>query len=127
MSTAQGELHKQQQLRAHAHRMRVGPSDPERVLWAALRSSQLGTRFRRQVVLRGYIVDFFAPEARLVVEVDGAHHERRRGADKRRDAALAEAGLTVLRLTAQLVLRNLPAALQRVEQALSALAAAGEP
>jgi very-short-patch-repair endonuclease len=65
MSTAQGKLHKQQQLSAHAHRMRVGPSEPERVLWAALRSSRLGTRFRRQVVLLGYIVDFFAPVARL--------------------------------------------------------------
>jgi very-short-patch-repair endonuclease len=83
-----------------------------------LRSSQLGTRFRRQVVLRGYIVDFFAPEARLVVEVDGAHHERRRGADKRRDAVLAEAGLTVLRLPAQLVLGNLPVTLRLVLQAL---------
>ena len=58
MSTARGKLHKQQQLTAHAHRMRIAPSEPERVLWQALRSSQLGTRFRRQVVLRGIIVDF---------------------------------------------------------------------
>ena len=118
MSTAQGKLHKQQELTAHAHRMRVGPSEPERVLWAALRSSQLGTRFRRQVVLHGYIVDFFAPVARLVVEVDGAHHARRSGADKRRDAALVEAGLRVLRLPAQVVVGTLPVAVQSVVQAL---------
>jgi hypothetical protein len=43
-------------------------------------------------VLLGYVVDFFAPAARLVVEVDGAHHARQRGADTRRDRALAEAG-----------------------------------
>ena len=118
MSTAHGKLHKQQQLTAHAHRMRIAPSEPERVLWAALRSSQLGTRFGRQVVLLGYVVDFFAPAARLVVEVDGAHHARQRGADKRRDAALAEARLTVLRLPAQLVLGNLPVTLRLVLQAL---------
>ena len=118
MATAHGKLHKQQQLTAHAHRMRIAPSEPERVLWQALRSSQLGTRFRRQVVLRGIIVDFFAPAEALVVEVDGAHHTRQRGADTRRDGALAEAGLTVLRLPAQLVLSNLPAALQAVVQAL---------
>ena len=118
MSTAHGKLHKQQQLSAHAHRMRLAPSEPERVLWQALRSSQLGTWFRRQVVVRGYIVDFFAPAARLVVEVDGAHHARQRGADKRRDAALAEARLTVLQLPARLVLSNLPAAVQIVAQAL---------
>ena len=66
----------------------------------------------------GYIVDFVAPAARLVVEVDGAHHARQRAADKRRDAALEEAGLTVLRLPAELVLSNLPAALLRVMHAL---------
>jgi very-short-patch-repair endonuclease len=50
-----------------------------------LRGSQLGVRFRRQVVVHGYIVDFFAPSAGLAVEADGAQHTRQRGADKRRD------------------------------------------
>ena len=119
MSTALGKLRKQQQLTAHAHRMRIAPSEPERVLWAALRSSQLGVRFRRQVVLEGYIVDFFAPSARLVVEVDGAHHTRQRGADKRRDRALAAAGVTVLRLPACVVVSSLPAAVQIIAGALA--------
>jgi very-short-patch-repair endonuclease len=69
MSSVLGKLRKQQQLAAHAHRLRTAPSEPERVLWAALRASQLGARFRRQVLLHGYIVDFFAPQAQLVVEV----------------------------------------------------------
>jgi very-short-patch-repair endonuclease len=98
--------------------MRTAPSEPERVLWSALRASQLGVRFRRQIVLQGYIVDFFAPAARLVVEVDGAHHALRLGADKRRDRALALAGFRVLRLPAQLVQRDLPAALQLITNAL---------
>jgi very-short-patch-repair endonuclease len=99
--------------------MRLAPSEPERVLWQALRCCQLGTQFRRQVVLQGYIVDFFAPGARLVVEVDGAHHTPQRGADERRDRALQAAGLTVLRLPAHLVLRDLQAALQLIAQALA--------
>jgi very-short-patch-repair endonuclease len=41
MSNAHSKLHRQQQLSAHAHRMRQAPSEPERVLWQALRSSQL--------------------------------------------------------------------------------------
>jgi very-short-patch-repair endonuclease len=69
MSSALGKLRKQQQLAAHAHRMRLTPSEPERLLWRALRASQLGVQFRRQVVVQGYIIDFFAPAARLVVEV----------------------------------------------------------
>jgi very-short-patch-repair endonuclease len=76
-------------------------------------------QFRRQVVVHGFIVDFFAPAARLVVEVDGAHHTRQRGADKRRDQALAAAGLSTLRLPAELVLRSLPGASQLVARALA--------
>ena len=120
MSTPHCKLRRQQQLGAHAHRMRSGPSEPERVLWQALRCGQLGVQFRRQVVLHGFIVDFFAPAVRLVVEVDGAHHARQRAADKRRDRAFAVAGLRVLRLPAQFVLRALPAALQRVTRSLVA-------
>ncbi len=119
MSSALGKLRKQQQLAAHTHRMRLSPSEPER-LWQALRASQLGVRFRRQVVIGGYIVDFFAPAARLVVEVDGQHHTRQRGADQRRDRALEAAGLRVLRLPAMVVLRQLPTALRLVMAALGA-------
>jgi very-short-patch-repair endonuclease len=119
MSSAHGKLHRQQQLTAHAHRMRLAPSEPERVLWQALRCSQLGVQFRRQVVMQGFIVDFFAPAALVVLEVDGAQHARRHGADKRRDRALAAAGLTVLRLPAQFVLRDLPLTLRQIAQALT--------
>jgi very-short-patch-repair endonuclease len=118
MSSSLGTLRKQQQLAAHAHRMREGPSEPERVLWTALRGGRLGVRFRRQVVISGYIVDFLAPSARLVVEVDGAHHAQRHGADERRDRALAASGLRVLRLPAALVRSSLPAALERIARAL---------
>jgi very-short-patch-repair endonuclease len=119
MSSAHGKLHRQQQLTAHAHRMRLAPSEPERVLWQALHCSQLGVQFRRQVIIGGFIVDFFAPAARLVVEVDGAQHTRRRGADKRRDRALTAAGLTVLRLPAQFVLSDLPLALRRIAETVA--------
>ncbi len=119
MSSTAGKLRKQPQLAAHAHRMRVAPSEPERVLWQALRASQLGVQFRRQVVLHGYIADFFAPAARLVVEVDGSHHARGRGSDRRRDRALAAAGLRVLRLPAATVLQHSGVALALIAQALA--------
>ncbi len=118
MSSTHGKLRKQQLLTAHAHRMRVAPSDPERMLWQALRCGQLGVQFRRQVVLQGFIVDFFAPSSRLVVEVDGAQHVRHRGSDRRRDRQLAAAGLRVLRLSAQLVLHRTREAVVLVAHAL---------
>jgi len=119
MSNPHTKLRRQQQLGAHAHRMRLAPSEPERLLWQALRCSQLGVRFRRQVVVQGFIVDFLAPAKRLVVEVDGAHHMRQRGADKRRDRALAAAGLSVLRVPVQLIRHSVPLALRLVAQALA--------
>ena len=74
--------------------------------------------FRRQVPLGRYIADFVAPAVRLVVEVDGGYHARRRAADARRDRVLARLGYRVLRLDAELVVAELPEALRRIREAL---------
>src|SRR3954470_15647052 len=105
-------------LALHAHTMRQAPTDSEARLWRALRSSQLGVAFRRQVPLLGFIADFYAPSVRLVVEVDGGYHVRRVSADARRDRKLACAGYRIVRLQAELVMRDLPAALLAVRRAL---------
>ena len=89
--------------------MRLTPTDSEVRLWRALRSSQLGVAFRRQVPLLGFIADFYAPSVRLIVEVDGGYHEHRVSADERRDRKLARAGYRTLRVSAELVARDLPA------------------
>ena len=91
------------------------------MLWSALCGSQLVVAFRRQVVLGDAIADFFAPFVRLVVEVDGAHHRLRRTADARRDRDLGRLGCEVLRIEAQLVLRDLPSAVALVRDAVAEL------
>jgi very-short-patch-repair endonuclease len=106
-------------LTLHADAMRLAPTDSEARLWRALRASQLGVAFRRQVPLLGFIADFYAPAARLVVEVDGGYHARRKAADQRRDQKLIRAGYRVLRLEAELVMRDLPAAVLAVRRSLS--------
>src|SRR5690606_27964289 len=52
----------------------VARSASEAALWRRLRGRRLGVQFRRQVVLGSFVVDFLAPSARLVVEVDGGWH-----------------------------------------------------
>ena len=104
-------------LASHAHRLRQAPTDSEARLWRSLRSSQLGVAFRRQVPLLGFIVDFFAPAIRLVVEVDGGYHARRKSADARRDRKLARAGYRVVRIDAEVVMHDLDAAVVKVVQA----------
>jgi very-short-patch-repair endonuclease len=104
---------------ALAHDLRTTPTTSEARLWSALRCRQLGgVAFRRQVVIGPYIVDFLAPKARLVVEVDGGYHAERARQDARRDAELHELGYRVLRLPAQLVMHQLGQAVARIEAAL---------
>jgi very-short-patch-repair endonuclease len=76
-------------------------------------------RFRRQVVLGPFIVDLFAPAARLVVEVDGGVHRGRRDYDRLRDEWLRRRGLRVLRIDAELIERNVGAAVAAVRAALA--------
>lgn len=93
-------MHTRAQLLAvYAHQNRTAPTESEAKLWRALRACQLGVRFRRQVPPLGkYVVDFLAPEVKLVVEVDGGYHAGRAAADARGDEDLRRAGYRVLRL-----------------------------
>jgi very-short-patch-repair endonuclease len=62
-------------LKSMARTLRTNLTDSEQLLWARLRRKQiLSVQFYRQKPLGEYIVDFYAPSARLVVEVDGAQH-----------------------------------------------------
>ena len=100
--------------------MRQAPSVPEATLWRAIGQGQLGVVFRRQVPLAGrFIADLLAPSVRLVVEIDGPHHARRRAADARRDRVLGRLGYRVLRLEAELVMHSLPEAVAMVRAALA--------
>ncbi len=88
------------------------------LLWSRLRARQLGVVFRRQVVIGSSIVDFCAPAASLIVEVDGDdYHALRTHADAARDQKLVRAGYTVLRLPASLVERRLADAVAHVTEA----------
>lgn len=108
------------QLDEYAWRHRQVLTDSEAVLWEALRRRQLGVQFRRQVPLCGrYIADFYAPAARLAVEVDGDSHRGREKADARRDRVLARAGVRVVRVSAALVMRDVRAAVESVAAALA--------
>jgi very-short-patch-repair endonuclease len=102
----------------HARQMRAQLTPSEQRLWRAIRGGALGVWFRRQVPLGRFIGEFVAASARLVVEVDGGYHARRRAADARRDWALQHLGYRVLRLDAELVERNVGEAVAQISAAL---------
>ena len=64
-----------QNLRQFSRELRKNSTDAERRLWSKLRLRQLnGFQFYRQRIIVNYIVDFFCPKAKLVIEVDGSQH-----------------------------------------------------
>ena len=70
--------------RARSQELRNESSLSERVLWFHLRNDKLGFRFRRQVRVGLYFLDFYCAKASLCVEVDGEQHGERAGKDASR-------------------------------------------
>ena len=89
-------------LKQHSRQLRENMTDAERHLWAKVRMKQLkGYQFYRQKPIGDYIVDFFCPGAKLVIEIDGSHHlvGETIEYDRIRDDYLSSLGLRVLRFT----------------------------
>ena len=107
----------QHRLRGHARRLRAAMTDAEQCLWSRLRRKQIhGVQFYRQKPIGSYIVDFYAPAADLVVEVDGARHLEPRKAeeDEVRTAFLKSQGLRVLRFDDREVLLATDAVIEAI-------------
>jgi very-short-patch-repair endonuclease len=107
-----------------AQSLRRNATSAERRLWQGLRRGQLaGFRFRRQVILGGFVADFASFDARLIVEVDGATHstDEEIARDAARSAVLGAQGFTILHFTNDDVFRNLVSVLETVRARLMEL------
>jgi very-short-patch-repair endonuclease len=112
------------QLTTYARSLRRNATSAERRLWQGLRREQIaGFRFRRQVILGGFVADFACFEARMVIEVDGATHgtDEEIARDAARSAALAAQGYDVLRFTNDDVFHNLNGVLETIHMRLATL------
>jgi very-short-patch-repair endonuclease len=92
-----------------AKSLRTNATDAERILWSLLRTRQLGgLRFRRQQPIGPYIVDFFCPSAKLIVELDGSQHgtDQAVSYDDDRTRFLQARGYRVLRFWNADVMKN---------------------
>ncbi len=109
-------------LKDTARLLRTHLTDSEEALWFRLRRKQLlGVQFYRQRPIGNCIVDFFAPKARLVVEVDGSQHLVAEHAqnDMARDAYLASLGLRVLRFNSREALTDEDAVVESIYRAIA--------
>jgi very-short-patch-repair endonuclease len=99
--------------------LRANLTPAEAALWRMLRRSSLnGRKFRRQQSIGPYIVDFYCPSEKLVVELEGAAHDGERAAnrDEVRERFLRSLGLTVVRLENRHVLENPEGVLAYISQ-----------
>ncbi|WP_092231974.1 DUF559 domain-containing protein [Bradyrhizobium sp. Gha] len=84
-------------LRQFAKNMRHEPTDAEAAMWRLLRDRRLSAyKFRRQVPIENYILDFVCFDKRLVIEIDGSQHAESQR-DAVRDGALAAEGFSIAR------------------------------
>ena len=87
---------------------------PEILLWERLKNKKLGVKFRRQHIIDIYIPDFVALSIKLIIEVDGGIHIKKRKQDIERTKRLAELGFKVIRFKNEEVENDIEKVLERI-------------
>lgn len=109
-------------LKPLAREMRVDSTPAEARLWDVLRNRQLyGFKFRRQHSIERFVVDFYCPQAGLIVEVDGAVHDdpEQQAYDAIRSELLVAQGFRVVRVKNDEVFNDMAAVLSRIGDTLN--------
>jgi very-short-patch-repair endonuclease len=97
-------------------------SKGERFLWKLLSSKkQTGIRFLRQRPIKNYIVDFFAPEIGLIIEIDGSSHITKGNYDEKRQKELQDLGYHFLRFSEGEVLNQIDNVSLKITHAIEVL------
>ena len=101
--------------------LRNNSTPEEAVLWTQIKSRKIkGYKWRRQHPIGSYILDFYCPEAKLCIELDGAAHNTYSGAreDNIRTSFLNNKGIKVIRFENRLIWDNIDYVLEIIEQEL---------
>ncbi len=96
-------------------------TNAEEILWNYIRRDSLGVRFRRQYGIGKYIADFYCPQKKLVVELDGCQHYTPQGLeyDRKREDYMSTFGIKTIRFSNRDVLTNIEGVLQSLVEAIS--------
>lgn len=102
-------------------RLRNNLTPQEIILWSRLRRNQMGCKFRRQHSIGNYIVDFFCPEKKIIVEIDGLQHKREKDTkyDAKRTKYFNYLGIKVLRFWNNEINTNLEGVILKIEEHLN--------
>ena len=98
--------------------LRKTPTFTEKIVWIYLRKNQLlGYKFRRQYSIDQYVIDFYCPELKLAVEIDGETHNNleQKEYDNRREKYLVRYNISFIRLTDDELFGNPDIAFKKIE------------
>jgi very-short-patch-repair endonuclease len=110
-------LHYNKNLKKHSQDLRKNMTDAERNIWSRIRNGQLQDKqLYRQKIIGNYIVDFYCPKAKLVIEIDGGQHysEEGRAKDGIWDDYLKGLGLKVMRVSDRDVFENSDGVIEKI-------------
>jgi very-short-patch-repair endonuclease len=101
-------LYNNKTLKNRRQELRNHQTEAEKLLWKFISKNKiLGLRFLRQYSAGPYILDFYCPEIRLGIELDGKIHEKNRLYDKDREKYLDDLDIKIIRFQNDDVLRNI--------------------
>lgn len=116
-------LHNSKEMKTYRRKLRTYGTKAEAIMWLMLKNRQMcGCRFRRQYSAGCYILDFYSPELRLAIELDGEPHfaDGAEEADNARSQWLeSEMGIKVIRFENELVINAASAVVQAIEEAIA--------
>ena len=100
--------------------LRKAQTNAEELLWQKLRAKRFHSfKFRRQVPKGKYIVDFYCPRKKLIIEIDGdVHASFKKKSDRQRDEYFFLKGYTILRIPNHFILNDLDKALELISDRL---------
>ena len=112
------QIHNLKEMEIYRKNLRKNVTPAEAFLWNYLKGSKLeGRKFRRQHSIQRYIVDFYCPSEKLIVELDGQVHFNSNAEeyDRKREKDLEELGFTIIRFENKMVFDFLPSVLKDIK------------
>ncbi len=108
-----------QKWRARRRELRNTATPEEILLWEKLKNNQVGSIFRRQFGIGCYIADFYCPEKKLAIEVDGEYHSQTREYDRERDSFFNSCGVETMRIKNSEILDDIDEVIIKIKRILN--------
>ena len=115
-------IHNERSQKTLRQTLRNNATSSEAILWRALKGKQVeGLKFRRQFGIGPYVIDFYCPEIKLGIKLDGGVHKTfyTHEYDEMRSRFLAENRITILRFDNEVVYNNMEGIIEAIKEARS--------